>query len=209
MSDTLRSGLPYVYVTWLTPLLAGEAQCHYAAHFKARHKYTKRPSTFDLAAWSADHTVLLQTRRAELEADGWRTAVEGINAFRLKGDTAILAGQPDIIASRTGETRVIDLKTGQQRHRDWWQVLVYLAALPKVFGYDRLNGEVCYPTHRITVPNDALTAARADQIWTLVRRLATERCVPVPSATECHFCDLANCDARIEAPVAAAVTSAF
>jgi len=39
MSVLRRS--PYIWVTWLTKLMAGEAQCEWASWFKAHHKYDK------------------------------------------------------------------------------------------------------------------------------------------------------------------------
>src|SRR5438094_6799676 len=114
-----RTGKPFVYTTWLTPLLAGEMQCQYAAWFRAHYQYAKRPdTTFNLAAWNAEHTKLLDRRRRELEADGWKVTLENVNAFRLNGATAILAGKPDLIASRNNSWLVVDTKTGQQRNKD-------------------------------------------------------------------------------------------
>ena len=34
----LRQGGPYVWVTWLTKLLVGDASCEWAAWFKAQHE---------------------------------------------------------------------------------------------------------------------------------------------------------------------------
>src|ERR1044072_2725074 len=203
--STPRDGLPFVWVSWLTPLLAGEAQCQYAAWVKSHYRYPKRRDASSyLAKWSADPAALVRRRQAELQAEGWQVEVEGANAFRLKGSTAILAGQPDVVARRHGDVLVSDAKTGTPRTRDWFQVLVYLAAWPKAFGVvdaTRGTGEGCYPTHRISIAPDELTADRADAIWTLVRQLATTEPAPTPSPRECGFCDVADCTARIDTPI--------
>lgn len=211
---TLRTK-PYVWVTWLTPILAGEAQCQFATWFKAHHQYTKRvDDTFDLAKWSADHTALLERRARELEDDGWQVLLENSNAFRLHGKSATLAGKPDIVARRDGDTLVVDAKTGQPKNRDWWQVLIYLAVLPKCFAVqtDRLRGEVCYPSHRTPVVGAELTQDRADRIWALIRKVGDgQRLACVPSANECHFCDItaADCPQRVEEAIASALVSEF
>src|SRR2546426_12613973 len=53
---------PYIWVTWLSKLLAGEAHCEWALWFKAHHKYDKRlDESFDLASWAARHAELVRT----------------------------------------------------------------------------------------------------------------------------------------------------
>ncbi len=48
----LRSTGPYVWVTWLLKLLAGESSCEWASWFKAQHEgwsWSRMPSDFDQA----------------------------------------------------------------------------------------------------------------------------------------------------------------
>ena len=47
----LRKHGPYIWVTWLTRLLAGENSCEWAAWFRAQHEswsWTRVPSGFGL-----------------------------------------------------------------------------------------------------------------------------------------------------------------
>ena len=76
---------PYVWVTWLTKLLAGEESCRWKFWFKANNTFEKTPSDFDLAKWTAEHTQLMNVRAEELRADGYAVYLEGQNAFRMKG----------------------------------------------------------------------------------------------------------------------------
>jgi CRISPR/Cas system-associated exonuclease Cas4 (RecB family) len=209
-----RDGQPWIWTTWITPVLAGEAQCQYAPYVKAHFRYTKRPDDrgFNLAKWNADHTMLLEQRCRELSSEGWTIALENENSFRLKGKTAVLAGKPDIIAHRADEWRVIDAKTGAAKNRDFWQVLLYLAAVPRAFGIppDRLTGEVCYPTHRINVTRVDLTTAKEARIWSVIRSIASEPApIATPSAAECAFCDIAECQYRITSSVTEVLVSEF
>lgn len=202
-----RGGLPFVYATWVTPILAGEQECVYASWFKANYRYSKRDDgTFNLAAWTADHTALLRQRCAELTADGWRVRVENENAFRLKGAVALLAGKPDLIALKDGVVRVVDIKTGQPRNRDWHQVLVYLFAVPKCWpelAGHAFEGEVRYRTHGIPIAGRELTRERVQAIADAIKAVAAlEQPTPRPSAGECRFCDVGDCTARIEGGVA-------
>jgi len=166
----------------------------------------------NMTDWIDGHSKLLQQRRGELRADHWDVTVEDENAFSLNGQGALLAGKPDLIARRAGHVIVVDTKTGKQRPRDYWQVLTYLAALPKAFGFDAtiLSGEVCYPSIRVTVPNNELSSESRQRIWALMQVVAAEDAPqPTPSAAECRFCDVPKsvCPARIEhAPHEASVT---
>jgi hypothetical protein len=199
MATTKRPGVPYVWCSWLVKALAGESQCLYQPWLKAHFKYDKRPdTTFNLAAWTAEHDALVQTRAKELRSQGWIVTLERQNALKLQGKTAILAGQPDLVAVRDGDTLVVDGKTGQQRHADWWQVLIYMLILPRVReDLVGLRGEVCYKDHRIAVEPHELTTARAESIYALVREVAATIPLPtMPSQKECAWCDIADCQAR-------------
>lgn len=199
MATTRRAGVPYIWVTWLTKVLAGEAQCLYQPWMKAHFKYDKRPDTsFNLAAWTAEHDALVKARADELRREGWLVTLERQNALKLYGKTAILAGQPDLIAVREGETLVVDGKTGQQRHSDFWQALIYMLVLPRVReDLLHLRGEVCYHDHRIPVTPEELTSARSEAIYDLVRTIAAAKPLPTtPSENECGWCDIADCPVR-------------
>jgi len=196
MATTPRGGKNFVWVTWLSGVLAGDKQCVWAPWFRSTFRYDKRPDgSFNLAAWSADHSALVNTRRHELEADGWTVTLESENAFRLHGKTAILAGKPDLIARRGTHYLVVDGKTGKQRHSDFWQVLIYLVALPKTFGAGQWRGEVCYKDQRIQIEPEELTPERVEQIYGLLRTCGSpERPLRTPSKQECHFCDITASD---------------
>jgi hypothetical protein len=213
MATTRRRGGPYVYVTWLTKLLAGGDRCAWAAWFKASFKYDKKvDESFDLAAWSTEHNLLVTARARQLRADGWTVAIEDENAFRLQGKGCVLAGKPDIVATRGDDLLVVDVKTGKPRDSDWWQILVYLFALPLVQSVPaRLRGEVVYKTHAIAVAHEELSGARRDQIITLLRDLSGPPLEKAPSPRECEFCDISDldCDARVHTAAAAVMTEAF
>lgn len=194
---TPRGGLPFVWCTWLSGVLAGDRQCLWAPWFRSHFRFDKRPdSTFNLAAWSAEHNALVDIRRQELEAEGWTVTIENENAFRWHGKTAILAGKPDLIARRPGEFLVVDGKTGQQRNSDWWQVLIYLVALPPVFGAGHWRGEVLYKNqHRVAIEPEELTPERREQIFARLRTCgSSDRPAKTPSVTECRFCDITASD---------------
>ncbi len=190
---------PYIWASWLPRILAGESQCLYQPWLKSHYKYEKRPdSTFDLAEWTRVHNALVESRAAELRAAGWAVTVENQNDFKLKGTSAILAGKCDIVAERDDVTLIVDGKTGQQKHADWWQVLIYMLVLPRVRKTKPvMMGEVLYADHRIQFGMEKLGPDVQRQIWALIKRLGeSDGEATTPSAHDCGWCDIAECRDR-------------
>jgi len=164
----VRRAEPYIWVTWLTKLLAGESTCEWSAWFRAHHKeYDKLPVSFDLARWTVDHNELVNARREQLLDDGFRVFVEDENAFKRRGKTGIVvSGKPDILALRDGRGVIEDCKTGRPRTSDQLQVLVYLLLLPiqneRTSGI-ALDGRVVYKTGSVDVPGSGLDDAFRDK----------------------------------------------
>ena len=139
---------PYVWVTWIARLLAGDAHCAWAAWFRAHHTYDRRPSDFDAAKWASEHTAMVREQSEALQQASYAVSVEDQNAFRLQGQLGVtLGGKPDIVAWRDGEVRVVECKTGQPRHTDTLQVMIYMLVLPHaqpVWRGRTLSGRVHY-----------------------------------------------------------------
>ncbi len=203
MATTPKKGLPQIWVTWATKILAGKDQCVWKAWFKAHFKYDKRQDNFDLEAWGADHDRMVQQRKGEFEVEGAKVRVENQNWLRLQGETAVLLGKPDLVAELGAQFTISDGKTGDPSKSDWFQMLLYLYMLPKVWQNPslRLTGEVFYKSgSRIQVHPEEFTADRKKETFSLIRVLA-ESTPPkrTPSAIECRFCDIADCPERVAA----------
>ena len=83
---------PFLWVTWLSKIMAGEKQCEWASWFRSHYVWEKLPSGLDVAKWTADHAQLLRARKAELEAEGFTVYSEDQNSFKLVGQTGIVEG---------------------------------------------------------------------------------------------------------------------
>ncbi len=104
---------PYICTTWLPRLLTGENSCEWAVWFKAHHQdWARPPSEFDQAEWMLNHTTLLNKRRADWDVGGYSVYVEGQNSFRLREQTATLAGRPDLMVAHGEDALIIDVMTG-------------------------------------------------------------------------------------------------
>lgn len=196
---------PFVWVTWLAPLLAGEASCEFALWFKATHMYDKEPpaNQAQLTRWTAEHSLMVSKAKAQLERQGYTVTLEHQNAFKLQGKRALLSGKPDLVAVRPEHVRVIDCKTGERRDKDLWQVLIYLFALPlgnRNYQGKTLIGELWYRTGDPVVLTTADLTDVKRRIVELIKKAAgSVALLKTPSARECQFCDItqADCPERI------------
>lgn len=195
----------YVWVTWITALLAGDDHCDWKAWFKAHYSYTKRKDAFDFSAWNAQHAQLVRAREDELRAQGYEVRVEAQNGFRLVGKVTTLGGKPDLVATKDGIALVVDCKTGIPRASDRFQVLSYMFVLPYVrreLAEMTLNGELCYQNgERIALSREDLTSEVRGLISAAIERAggvsAPRR---VPGYHECRYCDIGSedCPERVE-----------
>jgi hypothetical protein len=205
---TTKRKQPYIWVTWLSKIMAGEQACLWASWFRAHHQnYEKVDSGFDLAAWNLDHTRLLVETRADLMAAGAEVRVEGQNRFHYRYPSGVvLAGKPDLLALEEGEAVVLDCKTGRPRVSDRLQVQIYMAVLPACFpelaNYP-VRGCVVYGDHEIDIPPGAVDARFRKNLDYFVRLIASESPPPkAPNYRECLFCDITenDCSSRVALP---------
>ena len=196
---------PYVWVTWITKLMAGEAHCDWAAWFRAHHTYDRLPGDFDLATWTAQHTTLLRDRVIELKREGFKVLIEAQNAFKLRGSRGVvLAGKPDLVAVRGDEALVVDCKTGSPKSSDHFQVLIYMIVLPLTHPACKgktLEGELQYRNDTVRIPSSKVTDELRQLFRDTMNRLGGAAALDrVPSYDECRFCDIGvrDCADRIE-----------
>lgn len=200
---TTRRDNVYVWVTWLSRLLVGDASCEWASWFKAHHSgYSKVSRDFSLSTWKMRHTRLLNDVRDRLESDGHRVFTERENSFKLQGNSgALVSGQADLIAiAPGGQITVYDVKTGAQRDSDVAQVMIYLYALPLVHDSPwkgkPLDGCLVYRdgTEKY-IPASAIDDDFKEGLHDLIRRVVSDDPARrVPSHPECNWCDLTDFD---------------
>ena len=190
---------PYIWATWLPRLLTGEQSCEWAVWFKARYQdWTRPPSEFNQTEWMLNHTALLNKRKANWKHGGFDVNIEGQNSFALRGRSATLAGQPDLITQRDGQAVIVDVKTGQESASHVVQVMIYLYAIPRAFEQYRtlkLRGQVTYDDHTVRITAEAVDDQFIQNLGALIRRLAADQPpARLPSPQECRFCDISALD---------------
>ena len=141
-----------------------------------------------------NRTSLLNEQKTQWEARGQDVYVEGQNSFRLRGQSATLAGRPDLIVVRNHDALIIDIKAGQKQPSHYVQIMIYIYALPRAlpqYQHAKLAGQVVYPTRTARVPMGSLHTQFKTDLGTLIRRIAADQPVArAPSAHECRFCDI-------------------
>lgn len=205
-----KRGKPYLWVTWLTGLLAGEDSCHLQPWMQSHFRFPERPGrgNFDLEAWKAEHSAMVEREVKVLTESGWKVTVEDQNKFTYNGRAALVGGKPDIIAYFGETVKVIDVKGGKRRASDYQQVLLYLFFLPRVAGIapHHLFGEVAYRGDSPGVSTVNVQEVNAEWIARMsatVRQIAGDgKPEAVPSGRECAFCKVPDslCSSRVEAP---------
>lgn len=197
-----KRSFPYIWVTWLAPLLSGDRSCEYAIWFKAHYQdYETTPREWNSAKWNEEHTALLTEMRDGFSSDAI-VHLEDQNAFKLEGDTAIVAGKPDLINCHGPYADVWDAKTGKPKDSDITQIQIYLYALPRcrpIYRNAIIKGNLRYADGQIVgVPTESVDTAFIARFGQLVRRVAgSTEARAVPSVRECGFCDIAACPYRI------------
>lgn len=202
--------LPASFVTHLTGLLSGDAVCEFSAWAQARHKYPRTGA--DFTAWRAAHTALVQKESEALSAEQWHVRLENQNWWRLSGETATLSGKPDIVASKHGVFRVVDVKSGTPEDKHRIQVAIYLIALPLSWQRPlRMHGKLVYPDRVEWIEPEEAEHTRKP-LFALMKRIgSSDRPEPRPSWKECRFCPVAkaDCSVKVETEPVDVLTSEF
>lgn len=230
---------PFVWTTWLTPLVAGESHCWYALWYKAHHQYAKVAEAPEqqekLTRWKSNHAAVVQDRVERLRAEGWAVTVEDQNKFYVRGDSATLSGCPDIIATMGQIGRVEDVKTGRYRDQHNWQVITYMLYAPLPRGVERppmgmlvtppppmLESRALFNRHAagvelhqapyvvVQISHAAADAAARQRIGSAMRAAgAPTPPQATPSPGECGRCDILHCQYRQVGEVTEVVTEDF
>ncbi len=196
-----RDGL-YVWVTWLSRMMAGDSKCHWAPWFKTHYTdYQRKPSDFQVAVWNVDHTQLLDEivkERAGLKEGTYR---EDQNKFRVRRPSGlVIAGKPDLITmDQDGRCKVYDAKTGSPKQSDIIQVMLYMIGLTHsspIYQGKQFAGCVVYKSgERSEIPAKAVNKAFMEQVSYFLNILEQEKPPDsTPSFMECRFCDITEED---------------
>ena len=202
---TINRANPYIWVTWVSKILAGEAHCTWASWKKAHFKgYETVKSDFNVAEWTIKHTTLLDQIKSDLEKQNQRYTVENQNKFFLTGKSGtVLSGKPDLVTINESKGVVIDAKTGAEKPSDIAQVQIYIFALRREARFKglELSGKLVYPDNEIDVPYESVNKEFQTRLTQVLSSISTViEPDKVPSFDECKYCNIAisECSQKIE-----------
>ena len=201
--DDKWRGFPYCWVTWLAAYLSGDESCEAKPWYKSHYKYVKKgdDNADSLSRWKVDHGEKVKKLAHERRALHEHVYVEDQNAIKVKGRTVVLAGKPDVTDTTESESNIWDVKTGQEKAADLWQVRIYMALRKYqekgLFDnpLSKLRGWVVYNNREQEV---TLTEDDEKRIWAGAEFLGgkTEP-ARTPSYGECRRCDIDSCPERV------------
>lgn len=159
---TQKRDHPYVWVTWLPQIMLGSRVCQWGVWFKSNYKdFARRPSDFQVAAWTTEHAQRLDTLADTLTAAGCGVSQENQNLFHVERSSGLtIGGKPDLITwSPQGQYTVYDVKTGARSDTHVVQVMLYMALLPfsKRFKGKTFAGSILYGDggNYVNIPPDS------------------------------------------------------
>jgi hypothetical protein len=193
--DARLKNAPYIWVTWLTKLIAGEAGCEWSLWFRARYRYEKLTAGTDLTRWTKEHDELVQDRAETLVFGSVKPTLE--QYLTVRGKVVTVSGRPDIRYETEAGAVFEDCKTGLRRDSDHVQVLLYAWLYRLQTGFESA-GRVIYPDEIVDVDMSRLGAIALDAKRLL--DLCSIVVVPAqrPSSRECRSCNIgpAYCRSR-------------
>jgi PD-(D/E)XK nuclease superfamily len=202
-----RDGV-YVWVSWLSKIMAGEISCEWQSWFKAHFKnYAKQPSDFDQPKWMQEHTDGIRSLTSRLRQEGKQVTLEGQNSFNYKTNNGItIAGKPDIIAIGDAGATVWDVKTGRQKASDAIQVMLYILMGPYsckvLYGYTGapITGAVYYPKENLEVPTPGVDAAFVERVKSFCVLFEQQDPPMRAPGNDCMWCDITkkDCSERVD-----------
>lgn len=191
---------PIIYATWLKNYLIGDNLCRWSIWHRIHYEYEKAKSDFDTVHYNMEHSTLRHEVQQRYARDGFEVVPE--LKLSISGEKAQFIGRIDLIALREDKNLIIECKTGKPRAADKIQLMLYIWALSKTYGRFRgatFDGLIVYKNHEIEI-----SAIEVDEVFVNNFKEFTSDILKGepdrkhPSARECDWCGIANCDERAE-----------
>lgn len=199
---------PFIWATWLTKLISGEAKCEWSLWFRARHYYQKLESGTSLEGWTKEHDALVEWRANKLREAGLKPRIE--QSFTVNGRSATVKGKADIVYEADGVTWIEECKTGKRRDADHVQAILYMW-FAELNGARVTQARVVYKDEIVDVSRTRMPAVREAALRLVA--LSTQQNPPPrnPSQLECRSCNVGHfyCKDRVTSEDEIFVTDAF
>lgn len=194
---TPKEGLPSFWVTHLAKVLIGENPCLLQPWIASRFNWPKTVSA-GMSAWKEAHTTALRALAEQYRKQGYKVDLERF--YRVTGQTAVLSGKADLIATKANERPlVIDVKTGVARDSDVAQVIISMLMLPLAWNVSMtFSGLIVYPDREGVDVTARQAAELKPKVFALLRELGTmPKPVPSPGKDACRYCDVPDSECGV------------
>lgn len=192
---------PYVHVTWLAKIMAGEAVCHWQYWFQAHNQLSQRmASSPELVGWQVEHSRMVMELATKLAGRGGKLHREYRIKLRTARHEAVVAGSIDCLVDEDSRVTIYECKVGQPRQSDLVQTMVYMHCVSQlpVFAGKSVRGFVIYKDQHSPIPElPENFAANFDYFVDLLAGTSPALKFPGP---DCRFCRLTvdQCPERAE-----------
>lgn len=190
---------PYIWVTWLAKIMAGDITCQWQSWFRSQNKeIEKQPADFDLVGWKMDHTKMLTELKGKLIKENYSPIIEQSVKYKIPNLDITVAAKPDCIIEKKDVVIIYDCKTGKERPSDQVQVMIYMYLLSKGKFYRKQSkGVVIYKDKKIEISN--LPENFEDNFNFFVNILSSPKPPTKNPGADCKFCSITknDCPERI------------
>jgi hypothetical protein len=192
---------PFVWVTWLAKVMAGEVSCHWQAWFQILNKLDrKRVDTAFLVERQIEHSRMVSYIATQYRQKGIRYWLNTDLKLRLLNDRVTLCGKPDLIIDRPDRLTVIDCKTGSPKQSHTVQVMLYAYMMSQHhrFGDRPVRGFIAHRGERVEVP--AFPSSFPSQVEYFVEWLVEGGEPSRAPGSDCMRCPITSddCPERVE-----------
>ncbi|MCK4521937.1 MAG: PD-(D/E)XK nuclease family protein [Nanoarchaeota archaeon] len=191
---------PYIWVTWLAKIMAGDITCQWQSWFRSQNKeIEKQPDDFDLVGWKMDHTKMLTELKEKLIKENYSPIIEQSVKYKIPNLDITVAAKPDCIIEKKDVVIIYDCKTGKERSSDQVQVMIYMYLLSKgKFSGKQSKGVVIYKDKKIEIPN--LPENFEDNFNFFVNVLSSPKPPTKNPGADCKFCSITknDCSERVD-----------
>lgn len=192
---------PFIWVTWIPPLLSGDTNCEFMLHQLANYVAPKRNDGV-APEWIDEHNRLVSKVADEYQRIGRTVRIMDENRIEIQSRTGIrVVGKPDIIVEEVlrGPSKsravIVDAKTGRPRSKDRLQVMLYMMmskAARSISGVtDMPDGQVRYGDDSVLdISQEEITEDFRQSVVRLLEMARTERVPDQRASGFCRLCKL-------------------
>ncbi len=193
----------FVWVTWISKLISGDAKCYYGPWLRANYHIDSLIES-DFSEWQKEHDEVVKDRYKKYSNEDYTVSLSHKNDIALKNKSDnILRAKPDIIAIKKDTIIFEDVRHHKYKDYNIINLMIYLLSCKDHFRFRLYNecfGIIWTPNEnkKITMVDisDKFKENLSDKFHILTSDTQLDA---TPSPEECRYCRIPKrlCDKRI------------